>query len=125
MMNYYPFVIAAAVLIAIGCAIGMRWIKNEWVRKGLVAFWLIAPPIWFFAEYHAIRADLSAKMDEKKAESTTDEKKKQEELKQLRESQEEKLKNLRESQELASKVWAGVAAVLALIYLKGSLEEVE
>lgn len=64
-------------------------LSGEVVRKWLVAFWSIVPPLWFFAEFHWAR----------------------------RSKDEEELQRLKDSQELAGKIWAGLVAALSVIYL--------
>jgi len=66
-------------------------LSSDAVKKWLVAFWSIAPSIWFFFEFHWARA-------------TKDE---------------TELKTVKESQEFAAKIWAGVVAALSVLYLKG------
>ena len=63
--------------------------STEQTRRNLAAFWAIAPPIWFFLELHWARA---VKPDE--------------------------VTSIKESQESAEKIWAGVVAVLSVLYLK-------
>ena len=87
--------VAVAVFAAVVAISSVAWsavCDNQQVRKWLVAFWSVSPPVWFFFEFHWARA-------------TKDE---------------AELKRVRESQELAAKVWAGVVAALSILYLKGS-----
>lgn len=59
--------------------------------KSLVAGWSILPPIFFFVEFHWVRARCTA----------------------------ETLQRCKDSEEFASKIWAGVVAALSVLYLKG------
>jgi len=58
------------------------------IKALLLSMWLILPPIWFWFEYHIFFHHLSA--DERQS--------------------------LKEYQEISRNVWAGVAALFALIY---------
>jgi hypothetical protein len=55
----------------------------------LLALWFVVPPIYFFFEFHYVRRNYPARID-----------------------------HLKESQASAEKVWAGVAAALAVLYFK-------
>src|SRR5262245_59964662 len=57
------------------------------VRKVVLSLWLVGPPIFFFDELHWVRKN-----------------------------ERDKLADLKESQEAAARIWAGLAAVLALLY---------
>jgi hypothetical protein len=59
-------------------------------QRLLVAAWLVLPPVFFFAEYHLARQERTPA----------------------------ELTRIRESQELARGIWAGIAAALAIMYLK-------
>src|SRR5689334_19117330 len=61
------------------------------IVRSLVAFWSIAPPAYFFLEFHWARSR----------------------------NDKELLQRVKESQELAGKIWAGVVAALSVLYLKG------
>lgn len=61
---------------------------TDW-RKFIVAAWLVGPPVWFFFEFHSVRRHNP-----------------------------KDLPTLKESQEMATKIWAGVAAALTILYLK-------
>lgn len=63
-------------------------------RKQLVAIWSVAPPIYFFFEFHW--AKYRKPTEEIKA----------------------NINDVKESQDMASKIWAGLVAALAVLFLK-------
>jgi hypothetical protein len=79
-------------VLALACAVlGLAFCfapVPRWLKAGLLAIWLVGPPIWFWFEYHIFNRHLT----------------------------EEEKKGLKEYQDVSSKVWAGVAATLALVY---------
>jgi len=83
----------AAVYTSLVAAIGATGPEHEQCVRWVVAGWLVLPPIYFFVEFHWVRS----------SSKTTP----------------ELLKRVQESQELAGRIWAGVAAALAILYLKG------
>ena len=58
-------------------------------QKLIAAGWMSLPPVWFFFEFHYVRKHRPGSLD-----------------------------SLKESQESAAKVWAGVAAALAILDFK-------
>ena len=62
--------------------------KPSW-PSFVLASWLVVPPIYFFIEFHRVRSKFP-----------------------------EQLEYLKESQASAEKIWAGVAAALAVLYFK-------
>jgi hypothetical protein len=57
--------------------------------RTLLALWAVIPPVIFFIEYHIVRSQPNADLE-----------------------------GLKASQELAGRIWAGVYAALAVLYLK-------
>lgn len=72
-----------------------RQIHNDFIPElvGYAAFWILIPPLWFFAEFYA--ADAGAISETPK---TADE-----------------LKKMKDYSDFASKIWAAVLAILALL----------
>ncbi len=91
-MSFIVPVIGAS--FTIGAIISLIFIpkQNPRMRAAILALWLIVPPVYFFGEFHYDRdwSKLPA------AEMT----------------------DVKDSEDSASKVWAGVAAALALLYFK-------
>jgi hypothetical protein len=82
--------VGAGVAVAITMAIAPELNGTEAMRY-LVGAWLVLPPLIFWCEYHLVR-----RYDP------------------------ENLETMRTSQELARNIWAGIAAALGVLYLKGS-----
>jgi hypothetical protein len=80
-----------------------RTLNDKFVRE-LIAFsvfWVLAPPIWFFVEYFAVASDWICGLPQDKTEKM------------------EYLKTIKDYADYASKIWAGVLALLlGLIALK-------
>ena len=91
LFSNYRFI---GALLAVFAIVSVTWsaLTNDMMtRKWLVAFWSVAPSIWFFFEFHWARAT----------------------------KPEAEVKQVQESQKLAGKIWAGVVAALSVLYLKG------
>jgi hypothetical protein len=81
-------VTTAAAIVAVLAAFSAR---SETTRKWITAGWAVGVPLWFWFEYTFLATE-KVKNDQQQFE------------------------RLKYSQELASKVWLGVAAILAAIY---------
>ena len=90
-LPYYVWSGIIGSLLGIASIAWMATDTREVVRKAIIAAWLVLPAIWFFAEYHCLRNRLP----------------------------QAELQQLKDSQELASKIWAGVGAALAAMYIRG------
>jgi len=85
--KHYSIIGAIGGVIAILCVF---WAAiDASVSKWLVAFWSVAPPVWFFFEFHW--AKNTGRND---------------------------LEDIQKSQEYAQKIWAGVVAALTILFLK-------
>jgi hypothetical protein len=84
---YYIIVGRAAAFLALICFVAVVAPIPLWLRKLIVSAWFIGPPGYFFWELHRVR-----------------------------ERDPDEMEHLKESQEKAEKIWAGVAAALALLY---------
>ena len=78
----------AAAVIVVGCSF---LLKNASMKKAILIAWMIGPPVFFFFEYYFF-ADVLSK--------------------------EGALQTFKDYQSLASAIWAGVAAALAIAYFK-------
>lgn len=92
----YKIVGVVAAVLAIASAIAATIVVGSGTRgllvvRWLVAIWSIAPPTYFFFEFHWARGR----------------------------NDETLLQRVKESQELAAKIWLGVVAALSILYLKG------
>jgi hypothetical protein len=102
------FVVCATISVWIGAFSLNRPGVKQWLPY-IVAFWILAPPVYFFTEFHVSRAyyeSEEAKISDAVLKQTTITKDRS------------LLSDVKESQDLASKVWAGVVAVISLLYLK-------
>ena len=88
-IEYWHITSVLAGLAIVVTVVFARKLTPE-TQRLLVAAWLVIPPVFFFAEYHLLRQRRSP----------------------------DEVARIRESQELARGIWAGIAAALALIYLK-------
>ena len=88
LFSRYRVVGAVLGVLAVACVIWSALASKE-VRKWLVAFWCLAPPLWFFFEFHWARRKKGVA----------------------------ELQRIKDSQELAGKIWAGLVTALSILYL--------
>jgi uncharacterized membrane protein YjfL (UPF0719 family) len=89
-MDPYIVLDVGGALLGIVTVLAMLVVKRNSFRKAVVIAWLVIPPILFLGDYYVTR------MSSVEAEVT----------------------RMKERQELASRIWIGVGAALAVIYLK-------
>jgi len=89
--SHYRAIGSLAGIAAVGSVLFAAYYHDcKDLIRWLAAGWSVLPPLWFFFEFHNVRAVKGR----------------------------QELKKTKESQQLAGKVWAGVVAILSVVYLK-------